>query len=123
MISASNKFQARKLSTQNFLFIRTALVMKAFRKLDTDGSGELTIDDLQGVFNVARHPQVLSGAITEKQALQGFLNSFESFDGEGNKDGVITFTEFEDYFSGVSSDIDNDDYFALMMCQSWGITE
>ncbi len=44
--------------------------MKAFRRLDQDGSGQLTVDDLIGTFNAARHPQVLSGELTERQALE-----------------------------------------------------
>jgi hypothetical protein len=36
-----------------------------------------------------------------------------------NQDGIVTFEEFCDYFSGVSSSIDGDDYFATMMKNSW----
>jgi len=36
-----------------------------------------------------------------------------------NQDGIVTFEEFCDYFSGVSASIDGDDYFATMMKNSW----
>lgn len=36
-------------------------------------------------------------------------------DGNGN----VTFEEFCDYFSGVSCSIDGDDYFEVMMKNSW----
>lgn len=43
---------------------RAALVKKAFSKLDKDGSGVVDIDDIKGVYNASRHPDVLSGKKT-----------------------------------------------------------
>jgi len=37
------------------------------------------------------------------------------------KDGVITNEEFEDYYKDISSSIDNDDYFELMIWNAWHI--
>lgn len=37
-------------------------------------------------------------------------------------DGIVTMDEFLDYFKDVSASIDRDDYFALMMQNSWKIT-
>ena len=34
----------------------------------------------------------------------------------------VTFTEFSDYYSSVSASIDDDDYFELMMRNSWHIS-
>lgn len=53
--------------------------------------------------------------------LQEFLDGFEGRN--GNRDGIITLDEFEDYYAEVSASIDTDDYFALMMCQAWHMTE
>ena len=36
-------------------------------------------------------------------------------------DGIVTFDEFIDYFKDISASIDSDDYFALMMKNSWKI--
>ena len=41
---------------------RLALVEKAFARLDRDGSGKVTIDDLRGVYNAKKHPEVIEGA-------------------------------------------------------------
>ena len=38
---------------------------------------------------------------------------------DGNGDGTVSIEEFEDYFAGVSSSIDRDDYFETMMKNSW----
>lgn len=40
---------------------RLALVQQAFAKLDKDGSGTVTVDDLRGVYNVTKHPEVRGG--------------------------------------------------------------
>ena len=56
---------------------RLALVRKAFAKLDRDGSGVVDIEDIRGVYNASRHPDVLSGKKTEDQALIDFLETFE----------------------------------------------
>ena len=60
--------------------------MQAFRKLDRDGSGELTIDDLRGVYNGKKHPKYLNGQWTEDQVLSEWLKSFmgpgKTFTGE-----------------------------------------
>ena len=56
---------------------RKSVVIKAFKKLDKDGSGEITIADLKGVYNAARHPDVLSKKKTEEDILTDFLDTFE----------------------------------------------
>jgi len=38
---------------------REAIVAQAFKKLDKDGSGEIDIRDIKGVFNAGKHPDVL----------------------------------------------------------------
>ena len=35
------------------------------------------------------------------------------------KDGIVTFEEFCDYYADVSASIDDDDYFAEMMVGAW----
>ena len=35
------------------------------------------------------------------------------------KDGIVTFEEFCDYYGDVSASIDDDDYFAEMMISAW----
>jgi len=57
---------------------RRKLVEQAFKKLDRDQSGEITINDLRGVYNASNHPDVRSGKKTENQVLTEFLTSFET---------------------------------------------
>jgi hypothetical protein len=37
-------------------------------------------------------------------------------------DGRITLDEFIEYYTNISASIDNDEYFALMMNNSWNLT-
>ncbi len=103
---------------------RAKMVQKAFKKLDKDGSGRITLSDLKGTFNASHHPKVISGEIKEADALQLFLNSFDGSQpkdkGAGND---ITIDEFEDYYSNISASIDDDEYFVKMMEKVWDIDE
>lgn len=44
---------------------RVKLVQQAFAILDKDGSGEIDINDIRGVYNGTKHPDVLSGKKSE----------------------------------------------------------
>ena len=39
----------------------------------------------------------------------------------GQTDGRVTLEEFIEYYNNISSSIDNDDYFALMINNSWNV--
>jgi len=56
---------------------RRGIVMKAFKKLDKDGSGEINVDDLKGVYDASRHPDVIARKRTEEDILTEFLDTFE----------------------------------------------
>lgn len=96
---------------------RKGLVHKAFQKLDKTCDGTITAEDLKGVYDVRKHKKYLSGEWDEEQCLGEFLNTFDSDD----KDGKITKDEWENYYAGVSSSIDSDAYFDLMMRNAWKI--
>jgi Ca2+-binding EF-hand superfamily protein len=95
---------------------RRSVVKKAFVKMDRDGSGVITVDDLRKVFSVRNHPEVVSGKKTEDAVLTEFLMNFEASD---QKDGKVTYQEFEDYYAGISACIDDDRHFSLMLYQAW----
>ena len=103
---------------------RLALVKKAFSILDKDGSGALEVRDITSSFKTEKHPDVLEGRRTPEQVLVEFLQTFEAHHnivkGE-SADGKVTLDEFVEYYKNISSSIDNDDYFALMMNNSWNL--
>jgi Ca2+-binding EF-hand superfamily protein len=94
---------------------RQAIADKAFLKFDKDGNGYIDAHDLKGVYNCNFHPKVISGEMTEDQVFLEFLANF----GDKNKDGRIERGEWNDYYSAVSSSIDNDDHFVQLMKTAW----
>jgi Ca2+-binding EF-hand superfamily protein len=99
--------------------MRKALVNMAFDILDTDGSGQMDPADLVGVYDTAKHPDVLSKKKTSTEALREFL---DCFDVGGELDGMVTRDEFENYYANVSASIDDDQYFELMIRNAWHIS-
>lgn len=99
--------------------VRKQLVKKIFDVLDKLGGerGYLTIDNIKNIYSVSQHPAVKAGKMTKEEALGEFLNSFE---GEGgNRDGRVTLDEWVRHYEEVSASIDTDDYFGVMMTQTW----
>ncbi|VDN96242.1 unnamed protein product [Rodentolepis nana] len=91
---------------------RKKLVETVFKKMDKTGDGVITVDDLRGIYNTRNHPKYLSGELSEKDIMREYLKTFES---RGDVDGIVTWDEFLSYYSGVSSSIDDDIYFDLMI--------
>jgi len=103
---------------------RKAIVMRAFNKMDKDGSGMIDIDDIRGVYTADKHPDVQAGKKTEQQVLSEFLETFEtahSMRNEQTPDHVVSKDEWVEYYNNVSASIDRDDYFALMMNNAWNL--
>jgi Ca2+-binding EF-hand superfamily protein len=101
---------------------RKNIVMAAFKKIDKDGSGILDLNDIKGVYDASRHPEVRSGKKTEDEILGEFLETFEmhhAMNGGGTKDRSVTPEEFIEYYNNVSASLDNDQYFELMMINAW----
>lgn len=85
--------------------------MAAFKKIDKDGSGILDLNDIKGVYDASRHPEVRSGKKTEDEILGEFLETFEmhhAMNGGGTRDRSVTPEEFIEYYNNVSASLDND---------------
>lgn len=94
--------------------------------MDSDKSGVLDINDIRQTYNAKQHPDVKSGKKTEDEILNEFLDTFEDHfcDMKGHadsRDGKITIPEWLEYYNNVSMSIDNDEYFALMMNNTWNL--
>jgi len=82
--------------------LRKKIVLKAFNKLDKDGSGWIDLSDIKGVYNASKHPDVIQGKKTENQILEEFLQTFEvhhSLRTNNAPNHVVTKEEFEEYYN------------------------
>merc|ERR1712178_604293 len=95
---------------------RINLIRKAFNKLDKTNDGEVTVEDLRGVYDPRHHKKYKSGEYTEDDVFREFLTSFDT---PGEADGIVTWEEFLNYYNGVSASIDKDVYFDVMMRNAW----
>lgn len=86
--------------------------------LDADKSGVVDITDISKKYNAKKHPEVIAGKRTEESVLREFLDTFDTEE----KDGLVSLREFEKYYGNVSSSIDDDDYFELMIRNAWHIS-
>ena len=101
---------------------RMAMVDQAFAQLDKDGSGLVDFSDVMDTYNAKSHPDFISGRRTEKQILEDFLGNFIIPRKRAQAFSGITRKDFTDYYNNISSSIDNDDYFELMIRNAWHIS-
>lgn len=101
---------------------RRELTEQAFAAMDVDGSGELDLKDVVDKYDTSSNPKVMTGEWTHEEACQVFLNEFEGEGEAGGKgDGKISLQEFMDYHAGLSSNIDEDDAYGMLLAANWGI--
>ena len=86
--------------------------------LDHNGSGVVDATDVALIYDASKHPMVMSGAKSADAVLREFL---DTFDVGGEVDGKVTRDEFVNYYTNISANIDDDDYFELMIRNAWHI--
>lgn len=96
---------------------RTELVKKAYAKLDVNGDGQVTLDDIAKIYDVSKHPEIVNGSATPKEVFMQFMSLWDT----QVPDGIVTFDEFCEYFQAVSASIDSDEYFTAMITAAWGL--
>lgn len=103
---------------------RQAVVKAAFDKLDRDGSGGLTVDEIKSKYNAKSKPSVMQGRQSEDDALYEFLDQFDTHVmlGKGNDNNrEVSLTEFIDYYNCVSCSIESDYDFEQEVALTWGL--
>jgi len=96
---------------------REGLVKQAFAVLDRSGSGVVSLQDMSQTYDVSQNPAVQRGELSPADATMEFMKQYDA-----NGDGRITLDEFIENYQWVSSSIDSDDYFELMMRNAWHIS-
>ena len=99
---------------------RQSVVAKAFTAMDKSGCGVIDPEVLMSTYQAAKHPDVMSGKLSEESALREFLNTFDVGD---EVEGKITRNEFENYCKKISLTISDDDYYERMISGIYGLDE
>ncbi|KAG8348952.1 putative calcium-binding protein [Trypanosoma vivax] len=97
---------------------RKNAVVDVFRRMDYDRDGNINILDIQAHYNVQQHPTVVvEGLFEADKMLKGFLTIWD----ENKRYGLVPFTEFIDYYNGVSAVIEDDEVFIDLLKNQWKI--
>ena len=94
---------------------RVAVIRQAYNKLDINKDGLVKLDDISKIYDASRHPDVIQGRKTQEQVFVEFMKMWDTQE----KDSIITFSEFSDYYADVSSSVDTDEYFVALMKSAW----
>ncbi|XP_019468847.1 calcyphosin-2 isoform X3 [Meleagris gallopavo] len=97
---------------------RKAFVRKAYMKLDFNKTGSVPMVDIRKCYCAKKHPLVLAGKATEEEIKLSFLETL----GEScSNPEEVSYSEFEDYYEGLSIGITDDDDFVNILRNPWGI--
>lgn len=94
---------------------RCKVIDAAFNKFDVYGEGSIYATELAGVFCCDKHPEVRAGTMTVNDVFVKFLSTF----GNKHANGSITRQEWQDHYSAVSAQIQDDAVFCDLMKSTW----
>uniref|UniRef100_A0A8C8EB52 Calcyphosine 2 n=1 Tax=Otus sunia TaxID=257818 RepID=A0A8C8EB52_9STRI len=97
---------------------RKAFVRKAYMKLDFNKTGSVPMVDIRKCYCAKKHPLVLAGKATEEEIKLSFLETLGESCSNPNE---VSYSEFEDYYEGLSIGIMDDDDFVNILRNPWGI--
>ncbi|XP_027510817.1 calcyphosin-2 isoform X3 [Corapipo altera] len=97
---------------------RKAFVRKAYMKLDFNKTGSVPMVDVRKCYCAKKHPLVLAGKAAEEEIKSSFL---ETLGETCSNPTEVSYSEFEDYYEGLSFGIVCDDDFVNILRNSWGI--
>ncbi|XP_051885738.1 calcyphosin-2 isoform X2 [Pristis pectinata] len=97
---------------------RKAFVRKAYMKLDPSKTGSISVNDISKFYNPKKHPKVLSGESSDQQVRSAFLDTLQECCASPNE---VTYCEFESYYEGLSLEVANDEDFANILGNCWGV--
>ncbi|XP_017659895.1 PREDICTED: calcyphosin-2 isoform X3 [Lepidothrix coronata] len=97
---------------------RKAFVRKAYMKLDFNKTGSVPMVDVRKCYCAKKHPLVLAGKAAEEEIKSSFL---ETLGETCSNPTEVSYSEFEDYYEGLSFGIVCDDDFVNILRNSWGV--
>ncbi|XP_042326591.1 calcyphosin-2 isoform X2 [Sceloporus undulatus] len=97
---------------------RKAFVRKAYMKLDYNKTGSVPMIDIKKCYCARKHPQILADSATEEEIKSAFLETLKDACSNPHE---VSFSEFEDYYEGLSIGIMDDEDFVNTLRNPWGI--
>ncbi|NXJ59269.1 CAYP2 protein, partial [Rostratula benghalensis] len=97
---------------------RKAFVRKAYMKLDFNKTGSVPMVDISKCYCAKKHPLVMAGKATEEEIKSSFLETLGESCSNPNE---VSYSEFEDYYEGLSIGIMDDQDFINILRNPWGI--
>ena len=103
---------------------RKLYIIGIFSDIDTEKTGEVSLQLLKNIFNSKYHPDFLNGTKTEEEVYDQFCNALDLYCEitEIPKNGNLSFKNFIDFYSGISSCIPDEVYFEDMLKGVWNNT-
>lgn len=96
---------------------RKRAVQEVFKRMDYNDDGHVMIKDIQALFNAHEHPVVVhDGLFTAEKLLSGFLTWWDE---DHPARGVIPYSEWLDYYNGLSAVIEKDEVFLGIVQNTW----
>eukprot|EP00668_Euglena_longa_P032374 GGOE01041690.1.p1 GENE.GGOE01041690.1~~GGOE01041690.1.p1 ORF type:complete len:553 (-),score=170.58 GGOE01041690.1:155-1813(-) len=96
---------------------RRALVEQAFQLLDVGRKGAVPFEDVRQLYDPKKHPDVLAHSKTPDQVLQEFISAWDK-----GSNATVTLVEFLDYYTDIGAATDSDDFFELMVRNTWHLS-
>lgn len=98
--------------------VRSNVVLRAFRSLDTSGDGVVSRDEMERCYDTARHPAVLRKELTDAEALDALLAAFDT-----SGDGFVSMDEWNAYYERVSQTVEDDGDFHMIVTRTWQLDQ
>ena len=104
---------------------RKIAIITKFSEMDKDKTGYLPIRFLKNVFNAKFHPDCFLKQKPENEVFDEFMFTFEVFCFLKNisPEKNISYRDFVEYYTPISSSIQDDNYFNDILLGSWNIDE
>ena len=104
---------------------RKIAIITKFSEMDKDKTGYLPIKFLKNAFNAQFHPDCFLKQKPENEVFDEFMFTFEVFCFLKNisPEKNISYRDFVEYYTPISSSIQDDNYFNDILLGSWSIDE
>ena len=119
--------QSNKVSTNEIMRIikgeipekRKILIVSKFAVMDKDKTGIIPIMLVKKLYNSKFHPDAFLGKKSEEDVYKEFLYTFDMFCEINELKDEISYKDFVDYYTPISSSILNDNYFDDIIYGVW----